>query len=556
MEGMQMKTKMKTKALTILMSLAMAFTMMLMIGGTAHAEADNPVTYTLTYHWSSVEGEDIEGQPAIVYEDIEPGTTINEVLAKHDKAYYDVFFEEEGYEEWGKGTKPLRQYSSTKERNDDYPEGDTVVNSNMDIYCFMLKLIEEDIAVTVKPPVCGVKTDTQKGVDSDFEWNYSSQSNRPVITLPKDAPYMAIPENTSDYNYPATWWSAGKEWNSVYRGTFAGGESYKFTVFLTPQLGWMFKPEGEYNINIEGGELQDYFVEFEMCIEGTTNAVHDWKGATCTEPDKCKGCGLTEGKALGHAYGSWTKLNASQHQKVCQHDKSHVVKENHKWDAGKVTKEATTNATGIKTYTCTVCKATKTEEIHKKTIGTPLARMTSSGDNSLVLTWNKIQGADGYSIYFAYCGETSKHVKTIRGNNTFSWTTSGLKKGRCYKAYVKAYVMKNGKEFYVKCSPLVLAYASGGSNEYTSAKEVTVEKASANLTVGKAFQIKPSIVKQNKNKYLMPTKFAPTFRYMSSDEKIATVNSGGKVTAKGKGSCYIYVYAHNGVSKQVKVTVQ
>ena len=54
----------------------------------------------------------------------------------------------------------------------------------------------------------------------------------------------------------------------------------------------------------------------------------------------------------------------------------------------------------------------------------------------------------------------------------------------------------------------------------------------------------------------MPTKFAPTFRYMSSDEKIATVSSGGKVTAKGKGTCYIYVYAHNGVSKQVKVTVQ
>ena len=191
-----------------------------------------------------------------------------------------------------------------------------------------------------------------------------------------------------------------------------------------------------------------------------------------------------------------------------------------------------------------------------KTSGTPLVRMIHNGDTGLTVTWSKIQGADGYDIYFAYCGETSKYAATVKGNKTFSWTKSGLKKGRCYKAYVKAYVMRNGKKTFVKCSPLVHAYASGGSNEYTSAKAVTVERASANLTVGKAFQIKPSIVKLNKNKYLMPKKFAPTFRYMSSNEKVATVSSGGKVTAKGKGTCYIYVYAHNGVSKQVKVTVQ
>ena len=154
-----------------------------------------------------------------------------------------------------------------------------------------------------------------------------------------------------------------------------------------------------------------------------------------------------------HKYGTWTKLNAIQHQKVCEHDKSHVVKENHKWDAGKVTKAATEQAEGVKTYTCTVCKATKTETIPKlapsipRTSGTPLVRMTTKGDNSLVVSWSKIQGADGYDIYFAYSGETSKYAATVKGNKKFSWTKSGLKKGRCYKAYVKAYVMKNGKKY-------------------------------------------------------------------------------------------------------------
>ena len=37
----------------------------------------------------------------------------------------------------------------------------------------------------------------------------------------------------------------------------------------------------------------------------------------------------------------------------------------HKWDEGKVTKEATTTAEGVMTYTCTICKATKTEKIPK-----------------------------------------------------------------------------------------------------------------------------------------------------------------------------------------------
>ncbi len=35
----------------------------------------------------------------------------------------------------------------------------------------------------------------------------------------------------------------------------------------------------------------------------------------------------------------------------------------HTWDEGKVTKAATCTEAGVKTYTCTVCKETKTEAI-------------------------------------------------------------------------------------------------------------------------------------------------------------------------------------------------
>ncbi len=297
---------------------------------------------------------------------------------------------------------------------------------------------------------------------------------------------------------------------------------------------------------------------------------------TCADPGKTEGKHCSECElvlnaqepidALGHKYGAWTKLNATQHQKVCQHDKSHVVKENHKWDAGKVTKKATEKATGVKTYTCTVCKATKTETIPKlkpsapKTSGTPLAKATVK-NKSMTIGWNKIQGAEGYDIFFATCNHSGKkiackNVKTIKGNKTFKWIKSGLKKGTAYKFYVRAYVTKNGKKTYVSKTPMFHAYTGNGTKNYTNAKSVTVNKTKVTLKKGKTFKIKAKVNKVKKNKKLMPKSHAATLRYMTSNKKVATVNSSGKITAKGKGSCVVYVYAHNGVSKQVKVTVK
>ena len=40
-----------------------------------------------------------------------------------------------------------------------------------------------------------------------------------------------------------------------------------------------------------------------------------------------------------------------------------IAKKAHTWDSGKVTQEATCTKTGIRTYTCTTCQSTKTEEV-------------------------------------------------------------------------------------------------------------------------------------------------------------------------------------------------
>ena len=46
------------------------------------------------------------------------------------------------------------------------------------------------------------------------------------------------------------------------------------------------------------------------------------------------------------------------------------------------------------------------------------------------------------------------------------------------------------------------------------------------------------------------------FCYTSSNKNIATVNSKGKIKAKSKGTCYIYVTAYSGAYAKIKVTVK
>lgn len=110
---------------------------------------------------------------------------------------------------------------------------------------------------------------------------------------------------------------------------------------------------------------------------------HDGKTATCTEKgyaeyDTCKNCDYTtfaETPALGHkeekmsaVAPTCTKTGLTEGKRCSRCGKvlvpqKEVGKVAHKWDGGKVTKNAAVGVKGIKTFTCTVCRATRTEEI-------------------------------------------------------------------------------------------------------------------------------------------------------------------------------------------------
>ena len=187
--------------------------------------------------------------------------------------------------------------------------------------------------------------------------------------------------------------------------------------------------------------------------------------------------------------------------------------------------------------------------------------MTAKGKKSLKITWKKVDGAEGYDIFFTACAQNEKKtkcklVKTITGNSKLSWTKNKLKAKKAYKAYVKAWVMENGKKKYVGTSPSVHAFTANGTKTQTNAKNVTVEKTKISVKKGKSKQIKVTSVEKVKSKLaLMGKNHAAKLRYLSTNKKIATVNKSGKIKGIRKGSCYVYVYAHNGVNKRITVKV-
>ena len=289
--------------------------------------------------------------------------------------------------------------------------------------------------------------------------------------------------------------------------------------------------------------------------------------------------------ALGHDFGEWTKLDDKEHHRVCTHNEAHVEKANHSWDAGEVTKEATTEAEGEKTYTCTVCKATKNEIIPKSDPGTEpstdpdptpdptptpapkkstvkpvlVAKGIAKGKKAVSISWNKVSGADKYEIYLSKCNYkgkkfTMKKVKTVNGK-TFKFTKKGLSKNIAYKFYVKA-LKKSGKNYkMIAKSKTSHFYTTGFRGKFTNPKSLKLKKSALTIKKGKSATIKGTVTKVKKNKKLA-TSHAVKLRFISNNPSIAAVNDKGKVTAKKAGTATIYVQTINGIWKTCKVTVK
>ena len=287
--------------------------------------------------------------------------------------------------------------------------------------------------------------------------------------------------------------------------------------------------------------------------------------ATCTET------GLTEGT----------------HCSVCNEvivPQKIVPATGHTWDDGKVTKAATEISKGVKTYTCTECGETKTEDIPILRVTNPegdpgdktsvaaaekeITAMSDTGEpagssfaaiqvksskqtkTSITISWNKVSGATGYIIYGNQCGK-NKPFKRLAKQIGTSYTYKKLKKGTYYKFSVVAYKTVKGKETIVASGKTIHVATKGG--KVTNVSKVKLSKSKVKLKKGGIVKVKATAVKQTSK---LTLKTHRKIKFESSNKKIATVDKNGKIKAKGKGTCYIYAYSQNGVYSRVKVTVK
>lgn len=181
--------------------------------------------------------------------------------------------------------------------------------------------------------------------------------------------------------------------------------------------------------------------------------------------------------------------------------------------------------------------------------------MVSEGDTSLKLSWAGADNVDGYDIFLKRCDGKGDYplVATVEGGNAASYTVTGLAKSSSYKAYVRAWVMKDGsKQYVLSNSPTVHAYTSNGTKKIANPGSLTLKTPSLTVKLGKTKSIKATVkgVKKGKLK-----NHVAKLQYISSNPSVATVSAKGKVKAVGAGSCVIYVLTTNGIWKTVKITV-
>ena len=135
-----------------------------------------------------------------------------------------------------------------------------------------------------------------------------------------------------------------------------------------------------------------------------------------------------------------------------------------------------------------------------------------------------------------------------------SFKVRNLKENTCFKYYIEAWRTYDAARVVTARSPLIYVYTGGGT--YTNYSKVLIgSRKSVTLKLqGKTTsRIRASGVPKRKSAKLPVRK---KLRYESTDSSVAEVSPDGKITAKGKGTAAIYVYAQNGVYDTVNVKVR
>ena len=263
--------------------------------------------------------------------------------------------------------------------------------------------------------------------------------------------------------------------------------------------------------------------------------------------------------------------------------------ENHNWNKGVITKKPTCAETGVKTYTCSICSKTKTENIAKTT-----KHLHTEIRNKKDATC----GEDGYTgnTYCTDCKKTISYGQTITKTGNHTWddgkvtkeptcTANGVTTFTCIVCKktktrsIKATGHSYGEYVVVKeptttekglksktCSACGKVYSvtlakisssktttktptTSSKNAQTSkitTKKIKLNRKKLTLKKGKTFKFKVT---------LTPINSRDRITYVTSNKKVVKVYRNGRIKALKKGKAKITVIS--GTKKFVcKVTVK
>lgn len=202
-----------------------------------------------------------------------------------------------------------------------------------------------------------------------------------------------------------------------------------------------------------------------------------------------------------------------------------------------------------------------TEKTTNKALTAPSCFKGMSSKKGIVLSWKKNNEADGYIIY-----KNGRKLKTIKSSKT-KYTDKKVKTNKAYTYEIQSYKNVGGKKtLSVKSLKIKVVKANANSRKQNVTGFENIKKE-YKLGIGESSRLKPTVKitkKSKKSKKVKNTKkvkqkaYSKKIRWSSSNPSLVKVDKNGKITAtsdKTTGTAYIYVTAHNGLQKKIKVSV-
>lgn len=177
------------------------------------------------------------------------------------------------------------------------------------------------------------------------------------------------------------------------------------------------------NVNLSwtdgGKDCTSYIVK----IARYENGEYNWKTATSAYSVVKNFSLFAYNLGLGkYSAKVYSKNDASGQTKVSSAVKFSIVCANHVYTS-KITKKPTDTKTGIRTYTCTICKATYSQTIQSaekavKSLAAPKVTAKTNFNSVAAIKYSGSSKADGYTIYVDGGGQWFKLATQPAGTST------------------------------------------------------------------------------------------------------------------------------------------